>query len=343
MSISELVDGRRLGNYVNGAGRLAATIIQHPEIFTSGGKTPITASIHIAANCNLRCKHCFLYGKEHELAEVEDERFLDQVKNFKQEHPSIFHSNWLGGEPLWRKELLRKAVRLFPINWVVTNGTIPIDGEWYNTAFFISIDGTRKIHNQIRQPWKAGSSQYSVYDRAKHTANSASAPTFVHTTINQLNAHTIPDLVNEWKNDTTVGGFQFSLHTPQKIRTRESGMSPIDERLFLQPEERSQVVGVLHDLKDQYGNFVLMTHGQIDLLSPDAQLVAYGKNCPLPDMVVSVDSQFQQKSPCVMGPGMDCNKCGCIAPTMTHQWKNGDVGSFLLNAGTFFKPPQRNE
>lgn len=324
----------RLGNYARGARDIAITAVKHPDIL--GFQEPVAASIDIAANCNLRCSHCYLYGKDYEQEEVEEQQFLEQVKTFREGNPSIIQCTWVGGEPLWRKELLREAVKFFPINWVVTNGTMPIDGKWYNTAFYISIDGTKEIHDTIRQPWrKSQSGQYSSYDRAKETAKSATAPVFVHTVINRMNAFSIPALVAEWKQDTSVGGFQFSLHTPQ------SEMTENDRQLFLVGNERQNVVDTLHQLKDEYGDYILMTHEQIDLLSPDNQLKVYGSNCPLPGAVVSVDSKFQRKSPCVMGPGMDCSKCGCVVPTMMHQFRNKDVKAFLLNAGTFVRSPKQ--
>ena len=281
----------RFGSNFRIAGEIAGHVIRHPSTIVSLGEKPIAASFDIAANCNLRCQHCYLYEKEHQKEEFNDDSFLEQVRQFRQEQPGIIAATWVGGEPMWRKELLRKAVKLFPFNWVVTNGTVPIDGQWHNTAFFISIDGPKDIHNQIRQPWKVAreDTEYSVYDRAKHTANTATASVHVPTTINRLNADTIPALVNEWKMETAVRGFAFSLHTPQVNDTRSSGMSETDEAFFLQPDERKITVEMLIDLKRQFGSFIMMSEEQIRLLLPENQLVAFGGNCPLSKTVVSLD------------------------------------------------------
>ena len=329
----------RLINQAEAIKDVSFAVIKHPEILR--GELPIAASIDITSNCNLRCSHCYFYGKEHIHEELEDESFLKQVRQFRKEYPSIFQCTWVGGEPLWRKELLRESVKEFPINWVVTNGTIPIDGSWYNTAFFISIDGTKPLHDANRRPWRKGKTgHYSVYDRAKEVANRATAPVFVHTVINRKNLAIITELVEEWRRETSIGGFQFSLYTPRELEVADASINPRGERLFLEPSERRKAVETLHRLKERFGDFILMTDKQIELLSPENQKAVFGKNCPIPRMVVSVNSKFQRKRPCVMGPGMSGAECGCVVAAIMHSWKKGDIKSFLLNAGTFFNQPR---
>lgn len=318
---------------VKATGRLAFTFARHPEgainFFTRGDK-PIGASIDIAANCNLRCQHCYLFGKEHQEEGVKDDLdFLKKVQELRIQNPTIAHATWVGGEPMFRKELLRKAVQFFPSNWVVTNGTIPIDGEWENTSFFISVDGTEETHNRIRQPWKQPlkpeqKTLYNPYQKAKKTAETATAPVFIHTVINRSNAHTIPNLVAEWKSEKHVGGFEFSLHTPMVEKKRPSGMTENDEKLYLDGQEREDAIKMLHNLRQEYGDFVLMSHAQIDSYLPENQQEVFGSNCRVVKGVYSVDSQFNRKQPCVMGEGMDCSKCGCVIPTMLDRFAKFD-------------------
>src|ERR1051326_2184034 len=165
-----------VGSQLSTFGRFAAAFARHPSgvlcLATGTGNAPMAASIDIAANCNLRCQHCYLYEKEHQEEGIDnDAAFLARVRQFRRDYPTVLQCPWVGGEPMWRQALLRKCVRLFPANWVVTNGTIPIEGEWPFTAFNISIDGTEDIHNQIRRSWKP--SKLNVYQRAKQHANQA--------------------------------------------------------------------------------------------------------------------------------------------------------------------------
>lgn len=316
-------------------GELVVHVAKHLDAVIAFPNKPFSASIDVTPNCNLRCQHCYLFGKGHQEEKFRDQEFLEEVKKFKQKFLQIAHCTWVGGEPMWRKEVLREAVKMFPLNWVVTNGTIPITGKWHNTAFGISIDGTHDIHNDIRQTWKA--KDYDVYDRAKRTAQTATAPVYIHTVINQLNYGVIPALVEEWHRDTMVRGFQFSIHTPQKDKIRESGMTEQDERLYLGSEDRRSIVEMLLSLKKTYGDFIGLSTDQIKLYLPENQTEIYGKNCPLPKSTISLDSSFQKKEPCVMGAGMDCDKCGCAVPPMVASWRNRDVKSFLLNIKNMFK------
>lgn len=311
--------------------KLVSAGIKHPEItanLLTRGDTPFATSIDIAANCNLRCQHCYLFGKEHQEEGINgDDAFLNKVREFRKQNPSIVQCTWVGGEPMFRKELLRKAVTFFPFNWVVTNGTIPIDGEWKNTSFWISIDGTEEAHNKIRQPWKqSGNAKplYNVYKRAKVIAKNATAPVFVHTVINKTNVGTIPDLVKEWETNGNVGGFKFSLHTPMIEPTKESGMTENDEKLFIGGQERLEAVKMLRTLKKIHGDFVLMSEAEIDSFLPENQKKVFDSNCRVVKGVSSVDSKFNPKKPCVMGEGMDCGKCGCVIPAMVDRFAKLD-------------------
>lgn len=313
------------------AGRLAKHLLEHPGIVLALGNKPFAASIDVTSNCNLRCRHCYFPHKPYQEEKIEDSEFLSKVQNFRKQFPEIGHCTWVGGEPMWRKELLREATKKFPLNWVVTNGTIPIDGHWQNTTFFVSVDGTREIHNHIRQTRKGTDSRYSVYDRAKNTVNTATAPVCAHTVINKDNKNCIPDLVCEWRWETRIKGIAFSLHTPA-VQTSKS-----DEGLLLSPKERADAVAMIFRLKDTYGDFILLSGEQIKNLLPERQLLIYGKNCPLPKCVISLDSNFQTKLPCVMGPGVDCDKCGCTIPAMVESGKRLNIETLRLSLGTLFK------
>lgn len=114
---------------------------------------PGSASIDISTACNLRCAHCYVYRNErvpyefNRLPQMSDEEWIARIERLKEEHPHIAHTTWVGGEPLLKKELLRKGVRLFKYNWVITHGTIPIPDDFKNTAFIVSLDGPEEYHD----------------------------------------------------------------------------------------------------------------------------------------------------------------------------------------------------
>lgn len=317
------------------AARLGKVAIQHPEgvvsLFTQGNE-PVAASIDVTPNCNLRCNHCYLYEKPYQEEGTNSDKFLEKVKQLKEQHPGLIHCTWVGGEPMSRKTILREAVKIFPSNWVVTNGTVPIDGEWKRTTFFLSIDGTEGAHNKIRQPWqkaavKDSSPLANVYQTAKKTAKTATAPVFVHTVINKVNLPTIPDLVAEWRKDGFVRGFAFSLHTPIVDPSRPSGMSESDEKLYLSDDQRREIVSTLLGLKKQNGKFIGMSESMIKNILPEKKDKVWNKRCSLTTAVFSADTKFGRKQPCVMGPGMDCDRCGCVIPSMVERGKRLDFST----------------
>lgn len=308
--------------------KVGTEFIRHPEMVATvfgSGKTPIVASIDVTHKCNLDCDHCYRYGKKYQEKGTSNSEFLGGVRDLKAEYPGLIHCTWVGGEPMLRKKSLQEAVKLFPVNWIVTNGTVPLSGEWPGTSFFVSIDGTEQLHNRIRKPWHPVDSGplANVYQTAKKNVREASAPIFVHTVINQMNIRSIPELVREWKTDGVVRGFAFSLHTPIVDATRESGM-------VLEGEDRREVADMLLELKGQYGNFIILSEGEIRNYYPENQLKVWGKRCRLPEIVYSADSKFQRKEPCVMGPGMDCDRCGCVIPNMVSSVLRGDISALQL-------------
>lgn len=126
-----------------------------------GIKFPIGISIDVTHRCNLKCKHCY-FLKQNYKSELSEEIFLKKIKEIKKDYPSIIHASWVGGEPLLRKSLVKKGMKLFPFNMIVTNGTMRLP-KWKNCAFNISVDGTKKYYEKIRG--------VNFYDKVKQNAN----------------------------------------------------------------------------------------------------------------------------------------------------------------------------
>lgn len=299
-------------------------------------KVPFAASFDVTNKCNLACRHCYLRDTDLEGSNLNSDGRLEKLREIRKTNPQLQHMTFVGGEPLLEKPFLRKAVNLFPFSWIVTNGTIPIDGEWPSRcAFNISIDGTKEIHDNIRR-LKNGvvNERFSVYEKAKANTNTATAPVHIHTVINKENAGCLQDLLAEWKRDTKAKGFVFSFQTPQRDQSRKSGMSESDEKLYLEGAERRAVVDNLLKMKKSYGDFILMTENQIKYYLAENSSLVYGRNCLVPNFTISFESDFKQRKLCVMGDNMDCDKCGCIVPTILYGFKKLDLGIARHAIGT---------
>jgi Fe-coproporphyrin III synthase len=258
-----------------------------------GTKFPISVSIDVTNKCNLRCKHCYFFQQNHK-KELSDKDLLRKIKQIKKKYPSIIHASWIGGEPLLRKDIVEKGLKLFPFNMVVTNGSMELP-KWKNCVFNVSVDGTKKYYEQVRG--------LKIYDKVKEHANRDDIHINIACVLNKKNYHSIEPLLKEWR-DTKIGGINFDFYTPIK---------GIKEDLWLSWEERDKVIEKLLILKKKYGNFILNSRSVLESMkSKNSKHIT--SNCKLPQAVISLDPVGNRKLPCVLGKKADCSRCGCVVP-----------------------------
>jgi len=258
-----------------------------------GIKFPIRASIDVTNKCNLRCKHCYFFQQNHD-EELSDEDLLNRVKNLKEEYPSIIHASWVGGEPLLRKDVVKEGMESFPFNMVVTNGSIELP-QWENCVFNVSVDGTKEYYEKIRG--------LKIYDKVKKNADRDDVHVNIACVLNRENYHCIHDMLEEWDN-TSVRGINFDFYTP---------INGIDEKLWLNWEERDRILEQLIELKEVYGDFILNSKPVLEMMKSNNSK-SITSNCILPKAVVCLDPLGNRKLPCVIGDKADCSRCGCVVP-----------------------------
>jgi Fe-coproporphyrin III synthase len=254
---------------------------------------PIGFSFDITNQCNLRCKHCyFLYHSAK--TELQKSELLDNIKALKKKYPTAIHAAWIGGEPLLRADLLPECTALFPMNMVVTNGTIELP-KLAKCIFNVSVDGTKRFYEKIRGA--------DVYDKVKHHANRDDIHVNITCVLNKINSECLDQFVKEWKN-TKVQGISFSFYTPQKGN---------EDDLYLSGAEKDIVIDHILALKKVYGDFILNSKSVLKSMRP-ANAPNVTQNCASPKAFISIDSRGDIKKPCVMGPTADCTRCGCVVP-----------------------------
>lgn len=266
---------------------------------------PIGLNVDVTKHCNLKCKHCYFQHQNQE-KELSIEDWLKKLEKIKKSIPTIVSVDWIGGEPLLRKELIEKGKKYFPVNTIITNGTIPLP-KWDDCIFLVSIDGTKEYHERTRKK--------DIYEKIKKNIDRDDIDVYINFTINSINVNSIEAFLEEWSK-TKVQGVLFTFCTPIK------GAS---DDLSLEWEKRDLIVEQIIELKRKYKDFILNLWESLDLMkSGKAKKVL--ENCVFRKKAfISLDAEGKTKTPCSMGQKANCSKCGCIVPYLFYFLQNKEI------------------
>ncbi|HLC24963.1 MAG TPA: radical SAM protein, partial [Nitrosopumilaceae archaeon] len=189
---------------------------------------------------------------------------------------------------------------------LVTNGTFPL--KKYDDIYFywISIDGTEKIHDKIRGKDAYAMTRKNIMDYVENNGEKAWKDIWITMTINSLNYKTVKDVAEEWHDYSNKIGFQF--HTP---------FSKGDPLWLPFGTERTKVVDDIISMKKQYDDdYIINPTSQLELMKKN-----WGGNGTTPVdcptwAILSVDHMGREKKPCCIGSADKdsmkpiCEDCG---------------------------------
>ena len=269
-------------------------------------RSPLYGSADIINVCNLHCDHCYwwLNRKENEELTVEQwKKIIDE--KFKKQH--VFIVTLVGGEPMMRPEVVELFVKEFPKRaCVVTNGTYPIPNLKDIYFYWISIDGTEKIHNNIRGDGTWAKTRKNIIDYVEKNGEKAWKDIWITMTINSRNYMTVKQVIEEWYDYSNKIGFQF--HTP---------FMKGDPLWLPFGEIRSKVVDDIITMQENgYKDYIINPKSQLEIMKKSWG----GKgttpiDCPT-WAILSVDHMGREKSPCCIGSAENnsmkprCEECG---------------------------------
>ena len=269
-------------------------------------RSPLYGSADIINVCNLHCDHCYwwLNRKENEELTVEQwKKIIDE--KFKKQH--VFIVTLVGGEPMMRPEVVELFVKEFPKRaCVVTNGTYPIPNLKDIYFYWISIDGTEKIHNNIRGDGTWAKTRKNIIDYVEKNGEKAWKDIWITMTINSRNYMTVKQVIEEWYDYSNKIGFQF--HTP---------FMKGDPLWLPFGEIRSKVVDDIITMQENgYKDYIINPKSQLEIMKKSWG----GKgttpiDCPT-WAILSVDHLGREKSPCCIGSAENnsmkprCEECG---------------------------------
>ena len=251
-------------------------------------------SIDITYRCNLNCKHCYFmeYGFDSELT---DEQWTAYFEALKDTPFPFYQASWIGGEPLLRKDLVGRLMKMFRSNVVATNGTIPLP-DWPDCNFYVSVDGTREYYRDMRgQEW--------MYDRIKKNTERPDLRIIIAMVVAKNNWQCIPAMLEEWSRKP-VKGVLFQFYTP--IRGQEQDLWPGWEL-------RDRAIDMLIRLKGKYGDFIINPVSMLRLMKSDKAPAVLAR-CPYSRDSYALAPDGSRKLPCMMGDKADCSRCGCVLP-----------------------------
>src|SRR5581483_3432823 len=271
-------------------------------------KQPTYGSVDVNNICNLHCTHCYwwLNRKEEQDMSVDDWRKIIGT-TFRKHH--LINTTLVGGEPTLRPDIIQLFCDEMPRRvCVVTNATFPLkryDGLYF---YWVSIDGTEKVHDSIRGEGTYAKTKKNILDYAagpdRH-GKPAWKDIWLSMTINSLNYMTVEDLVEEWQDKVNKIGFQF--HTP---------FAKGDPLWLPYGDKRSEVVDKIIELKKRYPAFVINTSKQISLMKGNWGGVGTTPvDCPS-WAILSLDHMGRIKQPCCIGSADGkslkpiCEDCG---------------------------------
>src|ERR671936_3034142 len=179
-------------------------------------KHAIYGSVDVNDICNLHCSHFYWWlNRKNDAEDLTADQWREIIRStFKKQR--VYVVTLVGGEPTMRPDIIQVFCEEMPRRvCVVTNGTYPLKRFEDLYFYWISLDGTEKVHDRIRGEGSYSKTRQNILDYIggpdRHN-KPAWKDIWITMTINSLNYDTTEDLTNEWIGKVNKIGFQF--HTP---------------------------------------------------------------------------------------------------------------------------------
>jgi hypothetical protein len=309
--VVDLIYGRGLTDLLREMPFYISIFTKYASIKLFNAKPPMYGSVDIINVCNLHCTHCYWWlNRKNNNNDLSAEEWREIIRKTFKKH-RLFVVTLVGGEPTLRPDIIQVFCEEMPKRvCVVTNGTYPLK-RFENLYFYwISMDGTEKVHDSIRGEGSYSKTKQNILDYiATSPDHRRGKPIWkdiwITMTINSLNYASVEDLVQEWIGKVNKIGFQF--HTP---------FIKGDPLWLPFGENRSKVVDKLIALKEKYPDFVI--NGVKQLLLMKGNWGGVGTTpvqCPS-WAIISLDHMGRVKQPCCIGSADGdalkpiCEDCG---------------------------------
>ncbi len=265
-----------------------------------GRKAPLQTVLFITDKCNLRCKHCSVYGSAGYRQRTYDEIVADMQYAYSQGSRFI---DLEGGEPtLWKEEnktindLIDKARALGFFSITVTTNAQQ-DFSWIHPhSIWVSMDGVGKYHDSIR-----GEGTFARLE--ENIRRSGQKHICVNMVVNSLNCESLDAAMEYVRQNPAIEQISVNFHTPY----------PGTEYLMLPPEKKAELIDKVLAYKRK-GYPIMNSYSGLRKMKQNALgQISLGKECFVTNFIYPDGS----RGLCVGYGTEQCRQCGfCMAGEM---------------------------
>ncbi|MBI3185974.1 MAG: hypothetical protein HYZ28_27880 [Myxococcales bacterium] len=277
------------------------------------------ATFDLSPDCVLRCAHCYFFTSDLSAAQLGDEELLRRLAEVRDGY-GLRSALWVGGEPLLRAGVLRRAIELFPRNAVVTSGMVPIPPD-LEAGVLVSVEGPEDLHDRLRGR--------GAFGRVEQQLSALPARAFglmVTLTRSTLAAiERLPEVVERTRALGAMVGFYV-------------GQPDAEHRV--DGSERDRAVDRLLEVSRRHPGVVLNTRASLELFRP-SRAKDWAQGCIYRDRAIAFDPLLRPKSPCTYGGYASCEICGCpvVAAQISRAMGDGPSDELLRTLFVRRAPP----
>lgn len=266
-----------------------------------GRKAPLQTVLFITDKCNLRCKHCSVYGS----AGYRQRKFDDIIEDMKESYK--LGSRFIdleGGEPtLWKEgektinDIIDAAMAMGFFSVTVTTNAQQ-DFSWIHpNSIWVSMDGVGEYHERVR-----GEGTFAKLEQ--NIKNSGKKHICVNMVVNSLNWESLDAAMEYAKSNEAIEQISVNFHTPY----------PGTEYLMLAPEKKVELIDKVLEYKKKGYPIMNSRSGLKRMKKNTLGEMKLGKECFVTNFIYPDGS----RGLCV-GYGTDqCSNCGfCMAGEMS--------------------------
>ncbi len=265
-----------------------------------GRRAPLQTVLFITDKCNLRCKHCSVYGS----AGYHQRTFADIESDMRYAYAQGSRFIDLeGGEPtLWREgertinDIIDKAREIGFFSITVTTNAQQ-DFSWIHPhSIWVSMDGIGEYHERIR-----GNGTFARLE--ENIAKSGQKHICVNMVVNTLNYESVDAAMEYVRHNDAIEQISINFHTPY----------PGTEYLALPPKQKAAIIDKVIAYKHR-GYPIMNSFSGLKKMKRNALgQISLGKECFVTNFIYPDGS----RGLCV-GYGTDqCRQCGfCMAGEM---------------------------